>query len=246
MAAQALTNVQVFVNQFDLSAMTGSIEQSTTTKLPDVDNLAGGGYNHVTPSTTAAAFGIKAWYDTATLGTYNAFTGAQRGRQDVVGFVPAGTAAVAGDVATFGRGQLASWSGPIGAIGDAAGLSAMWTGDTALVAGVVGAPLASRSATLTGTSLQLGAVAASANGATERLWAALFVTAASGTNLAVTIQTDNATGFPSPASGITFSTVSAVGAQFASAVGPLTDDWFRVSATIGTGSFSFAVLMGVY
>ena len=245
MAAQIIFNTQVFVNQFDLSTLTAQLDETIHTDTPDMNNVAGGGYVHLLPGLCSAQWSISGLYDTATNGSYAAFTGAQRGRQDVVGYNLLGTSAVEGSPVYFMRGQLKSFEAPQGGVGETARFSGSWEADTGMVAGVVGAPLASRSATFTGSGVQLGAVSTSVNGATERLWAALFVTAASGTNLAVTIQSDTV-GFPSPASAATFTTVSAVGAQFLTVAGPITDDYFRVNATIGTGSFSYCVMMGVY
>lgn len=245
MAAQIISNTQVFVNQFDLSTLVATIDDTIHTDTPDANNVAGGGYVHLLPGLCSAQWSIAGLYDTATNGSFAAFNGAQRGRQDIVGFNLLGTAAVEGSPALFQRGILTDFAAPQGDVGGTARFAASWEGDTALVPGIVGAPLANRSSTFTGSGVQLGAVSTSANGATERLWAALFVTAAAGTNLAVTIQTDTV-GFPSPVAGITFSTVSAVGAQFAFVNGPITDDYFRVNATIATGNFTYCVLIGEY
>ena len=98
----------------------------------------------------------------------------------------------------------------------------------------------------TGTAVQVGALSSS-----QVLYAGLHVTAASGTTptLAVVVQSDNASNFPSPTSRITFSTATdaANRHQFSSVAGAVTDDWWRVSYTVtGTGpSFAFAVVVGV-
>lgn len=246
MSAQTLTDAGIYVNQFDLSPYAARINESVSVASPDMNNLAGGGYQHLLGGIASAALDIGGILDYATPGSFAAFSGAIRGRQDVVTIVPNTITAAAGSPAFMFRGILADYAAPQGSIGDTARYAGRWRGDTGLVAGVVGATLTSRSGPLTGTSLQLGAVATASNGVPERLWASLHITATTGTNLAVTIQSDNATGFPSPATAATFATVSAVGAQFLTIPGPLTDDWFRVNATIGTGFFTFLVLIGVY
>jgi hypothetical protein len=81
-------------------------------------------------------------------------------------------------------------------------------------------------------------------GTTARLWAALHVTAGTFTNLVVTIESDTV-GFPSPTTVLTFSTVSAVGWQFISVAGPITDDYFRAKVAISTGTATCAVVMGI-
>ena len=248
MAARTLTNAQILWNQFDVSGYTGTFDTGITTAMEGTNNFAGGGYSAGIPGLQSSMLAITGQQGYATGEAHGVFSGAVRGRQDIVAAItPASGAAVAGDQAIFTRGQLDKFQGPTGAVGSVASFSASIVGDTAEVVGVVGAPLASRTtAGLTGTSLQLGAVATGTTGVAQRLWAALFVTATTGTNLAVTIQSDNATGFPSAATALTFTTVSAVGAQYSSVAGPITDDWFRVVATIGTGTFTFAVVLGVF
>ena len=101
-----------------------------------------------------------------------------------------------------------------------------------------------RTASGTGTARQLGAVSSS-----QKVYAALHVLSASGTtpSLTVKVQSDNAVGFPSATDVITFSAATAVGSQWGSTAGALTDDWWRVSYTIsGTSpSFLFAVTIGI-
>lgn len=246
MASQTLTNTQVFLGAYDFTGFTGQLDTGAQTAMEEAPNMGAYGYKVVVPGihSSEQTFTGNDDYDAAT-SVGRVLTVAQRGAQLPFGLVHAGTAAVAGSAALLGQGLLSKVGRLMGATGKVAGFQATVTGDQPLVYGVVGAPLASRGAH-TGTSLQLGAVGTGPTGVEQRLWAALIVTAASGTNLAVTIQSDNATGFPSAATALTFSTVSAASAQFTSAAGPMTDDWFRVSATVGSGTFTYAVLMGVY
>jgi hypothetical protein len=98
----------------------------------------------------------------------------------------------------------------------------------------------------TSSALQLGAVSAS-----QRVYAAIHVLSVSGTNptLDVTVKSDNGSGFPSPATQLTFAQKTAVGYEFKSAAGAITDDWWRVDWTIGgtaTPTFSFVVAVGIF
>jgi len=100
-------------------------------------------------------------------------------------------------------------------------------------------------ATGTGTARQLGAV-----GATQKVYAALHVLAASGTapTLDVTIESDDLVGFASPTTRITFAQANAVGSEWGPPkAGALTDDFWRVAWTIGGGtpSFTFVVFVGI-
>lgn len=101
-----------------------------------------------------------------------------------------------------------------------------------------------QSASGVGTAVQLGAV-----GSDETLYAALHVVAASGTapTLDVSVESDDASGFASPVSRITFAQATGRTAEFASLAGPVADDWFRVNFALGgtNPSFTFIVTLGV-
>lgn len=96
----------------------------------------------------------------------------------------------------------------------------------------------------TGTAVQVGAVASG-----QRLYAGLHVVEVSGTSptLDVKVQSDNGSGFPSATDRITFTQATARTSQLSSVVGAVTDDWWRVSFTVGgtTPSFKFAVIVGI-
>jgi len=93
--------------------------------------------------------------------------------------------------------------------------------------------------------LQLGAV-----GASQSLYAAMHVTAVSGTSptLDVTVQSDDAQGAGSPTERLAFTQATAITSEWISLAGPLTDDWFYVTWTIGgtdTPTFTFVVVVGI-
>lgn len=102
-----------------------------------------------------------------------------------------------------------------------------------------------RSSSSTGTARQIGAVAAG-----KSLYAALHVLSVAGTDtptLTVKVQSDNDVGFASAADKITFTGATAVGYQWGSVAGAVTDDWWRISYTISGTSpeFLFAVTAGI-
>jgi hypothetical protein len=120
--------------------------------------------------------------------------------------------------------------------------------DGAMVGGVLLAPLGSRGA-VTGT----GATGAAAGASIpmvgpvtgENVFAALNVTGAVGTNLAVIVQSAAAANFAGATTRFTFATTSAVGWQFLGPVaGPVTDGYWRATATVGTSTFTWACLVG--
>lgn len=92
-----------------------------------------------------------------------------------------------------------------------------------------------------GASAQLGAVSA-----TQCVYAAVHIFAISGGGtFTLKVQSDNATGFPSPADVLTFTAATAKGSEWKEAAGPVTDDWWRASWTLTSGSVTFAAVMGI-
>ena len=85
----------------------------------------------------------------------------------------------------------------------------------------------------------------------KSMYAALHVISVSGTSptLDVIVQSDDNSGFTTPTNRITFSQTGAVGAEWGSVAGAVTDDYWRVSYTIGgsdTPTFAFAVTCGLF
>lgn len=102
-----------------------------------------------------------------------------------------------------------------------------------------------RTSSSTGTGRQLGAVAAG-----KSLYASLHVLTVSGTSptLDVKVQSDDNGSFTSATDRITFTQANAKGGQWSSVAGAITDDYWRISYTIGgsaTPTFAFAVVAGV-
>lgn len=148
-----------------------------------------------------------------------------------------------GDRAFLFRANLAEYSlgGQVGVVAPfSAGAQAS---KGPLVRGVIG-HLNTRTANGNGGAQQLGALSA-----TQRLYAALHVLEVSGTtpSLTVKIQSDNASNFPSATDRITFAAKTAVGSEWSSVAGAVTDDYWRVNFAItGTNpSFRFLVALGI-
>mgnify|MGYP000968940331 CR=1 FL=1 len=242
MSSFVLSNAQVLVGSAELSAFTGEFTVGGEVAIEPAQHMAAGGYAVTLPGIVRASFDVKGNADFASGGVSQTFGYAQLGTQYAASVVPAGTAATYGDAAVLTRGYLSRLKGLLGATGKVAGFELGLTSDTAEVNGFVGAPLASRTTSgLTGTAVALTGPTAS-----QRLWAALHVTAASGTNLAVKVQSDDNGSFTSATDRITFSTVSATGWQFSYVDGSFSSETHhRVTATVATGTFSFVVLMGV-
>ncbi len=90
-----------------------------------------------------------------------------------------------------------------------------------------------------GTAFQLGAVAAG-----QRLYAALHVLGVSASDsVVVKVQSDNAENFGSPTDQITFASKSAIGSDFQSVAGAITDDWWRVNIDVTGSSISIPIVV---
>lgn len=100
------------------------------------------------------------------------------------------------------------------------------------------------SSTSTGTKYQVGAITA-----TQKAYAALHVFSVSGTSptCTVAIQSDADSSAGSETSRITFTQATAATSEWKELSGAITDQWWRVSYTIGgtSPSFTFAVTFGI-
>jgi len=238
---QVLVDAQLLVGSMELSPFTAEFEIMHEAIFKPARQYAAKGFEVLIPCGNRSSGSLKGHADVASGGISQTFNSSKAGTQQAFAVLPQGSATVAGDPATMMRGRLAKMAMYLGDNQAVTDFALDVVSDAADVDGFVGAPLATRTtAGLTGTAVQLGAVPAG-----RSLYAGLFVPAAAGTNLAVTVQSDNASGFPSPAVQITFATMSAIGWQFLSVPGPLTDDWFRFVATIATSTFQFAGVFGV-
>jgi len=244
MASLVLTNVKTYLGEYDISGYSNSVMLDYAaaalkdTRMGHETEINKGGAKSVN-------FQIGGFADPATDG------------MEAIAFNKIGTAnipltcsphgAPVGDVAYFfkalkasmktfgGWGQLMPFSG-----------NAVGGEQAALVRGkVFVAASTPKTATSTSGVIQLGAVTAA-----QRVYAALHVLdPVSGTTptLDVTVKSDDASGFASPTTRLTFDQATGKTSQLLSAAGAITDTHWRVDYTIGgTGpSFPFIVVVGI-
>lgn len=241
MSAAVLTDVQLLVSSMELGQFSGEFSDEIAAAMKEAPNFAAKGYAVRLPGVTSAAFGLKGWADYASGAVSSTFTSASAGQQVAWSILPNGSASAVGDSSLFARMRLDKMKMQTGQAGEVAGFDLTGVSDSAAVDGFVGAPLAARTTTFTGAAIALPGPTA-----TQRLWAALHVTAATGTDLVVKVQSDDNGSFTSATDRITFSTVSATGWQFLSVAGSFsTETHHRVTATMSTSGFTFACLIGV-
>lgn len=160
--------------------------------------------------------------------------------EDILTICP--TDGSAGETAFFSKILMAQYS-PGGQVGEVLSFSADIQGNERLIRGIV-AETGAKTVTGNGTARNLGAVTA-----TQKMYAALHVTAASGITptLDAVIQSDDAEGMLSPVTRIAFSQVTAIGSEWKTVDGAITDTWWRPAFTIGgvDPSFTIVLVLGI-
>lgn len=238
MSTQVLTDCKIYLGPYDLSGQHNSIALDYNAELLDETVFGGAGTRRYKPGLQQIkATGNIFWDDTSDLALFNRI-GANR---EVLMVAPTGNAE--DDRAFFTRGVNGTYNPASGEIGTLLRSTLdVNNANTPLVRGVISAAKGQRTTTGNSTGSNQGAV-----GATQKLYAGLFVFAVNvvGT-LDVIIQSDTV-GFPSPVTAITFATVTnSIGAEWQEVAGPITDTWFRSQWTIaGGGDYTFAVVLGI-
>lgn len=241
MSVFVLTSPTAFVDEFDFTALidrAGLLDVRADQVERKKSN--GGGFKFFLPGLITATGEVAGYYDPANSGIQD-ITPANMSTRRIVSATATADAAEGAPLFSH-RGHFASVTAPGGDIGVLATFQFTTQSDTPAIGGVVGMPFASyTTAGFTGAGVALTGPAAG-----ESLYAALHVTAASGTDLAVKIQSDDNGSFTTATDRVTFSTVSAVSSQWSSVAGDLsTETNWRVVATIASGTFSVLCGFGV-
>ncbi|MFF2331824.1 MULTISPECIES: hypothetical protein [unclassified Streptomyces] len=243
MSKSVLTDVRLFAVAADLSGNSNKVELSGEVEEKEVTNYRSGGYKELIGGLGSAEISGEGQWE-------------------------AGDPSKVDDASWSQLGGLGPWTvcpgdSTVGALAyltnalrcdykllDAVGEVAPWTGTAKtswpLVRGQIAHPPGTaRTASGSGTALQLGAVPAG-----KRLYAALHVLSVAGTtpSLTVAIESDDAVGMATPTSRLTFSAATAASGQILRTDGTaITDTHYRATWTIsGTGpSFLFALSLGI-
>ena len=243
MASSALTDCKLYVASFDLSGKMNALALTNSAEMKD-----GTTFGNTTRINKAGLKSIVAQHE----GLWDA-NGIDQ--PDDTFFARIGTANVPvtispqtgadGEIAYIFRAVHSEYA-PGAQVGELFAFSVTMEGDDGapLVRATVLKPTGATIVTGTGTGRELGAVSA-----TQRLYGSLHVIAVTGTNptLDVIVQSDDASNFPSPTTRLTYSQKTTIASDWQSAVGAITDTWYRVSFTIGgtNPSFSFVVAVGI-
>lgn len=223
-------------NEFSFGAIKCNLVPSTT--------YADGGYACVLPGVLSGEASVKGQQDYAADVLDDEISLAQLGTSYAISVAPNPTGTLAaGDPAWLARGVFDQYTPMQGAVGDLAEMLQHLGYDAAMPQGKVAHVNSAETADGDGTAVALGGP-----GASQRLYAALHVTAYSGlTNVVFKIQSDDASNFSSATDRITFTTVTGPTSQFASVVGSFSSETHhRITWDVtGTGSVSFFATFGV-
>lgn len=244
MAKTILTNVRCFAVGADLTSQSNKIELSSEVEDKETTNYASQGWKEVIGGLGSAELSGEGQWEAGDSTKIDDASWAQLGG---VGpwSVSANNDASVGSLAYFMGAMRSNYT-----LFDAVGEVAPWSGTaksaSPLVRGQFAHPPGTpRTATGTGTGLNLGAVLAG-----KRLHAALHVLSASGTTPSITARVESSVDntFGSPTTRLTFAAATLPGGQILRTAGTaITDPWWRVAWTISgtTPSFLFVSSLGI-
>ncbi|MFE2243910.1 hypothetical protein ACFXCU_30925 [Streptomyces virginiae] len=243
MAKFVLLNARLFAVGADLTGASNKIELTSEIEDKETTNYYSAGYKEVIGGLGSAEVTAEGQWEAADSGKVDDAMWARLGGVGPWTVCP--DSAAVGDLAYITQCLTASYTLG-GSVGDVAPWSGKGASSWPLVRGQMAHPAGTaRTSTGVGTAVQLGAVPAG-----KRLYAALHVLSVAGTTPSITarIESDNAVGFPSPTTQMTFTAATAAGGEALRTSGSaITDDWFRVAWTISgtTPSFLFATSFGI-
>jgi hypothetical protein len=244
MSKTVLTNVRCFAVGVDLTGNSNKIELSSEVEAKDATNYGSNGYKEVVGGLASAEISGEGQWEAGD--TTKVDDGAWAGLGGIGPWsISANNGAAVGDLAYFTQALRADYK-LLGEVGEVAPWTSMAKSAWPLVRGQFAHPPGTaRTATGTGTGLNLGAVAAN-----KRLYASLHVLSVSGTTPSITarVESDDNSGFTSATTRLTFTAATAVGGQTLRTDGTaITDTWWRIAWTISgtTPSFLFAAALGI-
>ncbi|MFF7180140.1 hypothetical protein [Streptomyces sp. NPDC008121] len=243
MGKQILLDCRLFAVGADLSGASNKIEITAEHEDKDATNYRSGGWKEVLGGLASSEISGEGQWEAGDPARVDDASWAAFGGTGPYTVCP--TDSVVGAVAYLTQGMRSAFS-----FGDAVGEVAPWSGTVKgswpVARGQIAHPPGlARTASGTGTALDLGAVAAG-----QRLYAALHVLSASGTTPSVTarVESDVDGTFASPTTRATFTAATAAGGQILRTDGTaITDTHYRVAWTISgtTPSFMFAASLGI-
>ena len=245
MGKSVLTNVRCFAVGVDLTGNSNKIELTSEAEVKKTTNYGSNGWDEVIGGIASAEISGEGQWEAGDATKVDDASWSQLGG---IGpwSISANNAAAVGSLAYFTSAMRSDYK-----LFDAVGEVAPWTGSAKstwpLVRGQFAHPPGTaRTATGTGTALQVGAVTAG-----KRMYAALHVLSVAGTatpTITGRVESSVDNTFAAPTTRLTFAAATAVGGQTLRTDGTaITDTWWRIAWTISgtTPSFLFAASLGI-
>lgn len=236
---------KVYVAHLDFTGHTKTVNFGDLTRqMQDSTTFADGGYTCVLPGLISGMANLNGFQDYSVDALSDDLDApGQLGAQYPITVFPNPTGTVTvGDAAWMSRGVISKINPLEGAKGDMAGFTLEASYDTAIVQAKVA------HTTAVTTSGSDSVVALAGPSASQKLYAALHVTAYSGlTSADIVVESDSASSMASPTTRISFASVTDRTYEWASVAGDFSSETHhRVKYTLtGSGSITFAVAIGV-
>lgn len=232
MAVLSFTDCEILAGPFRLTGRSNAVELETTRPALDVTNFDSGGWNESIAGIKEMAASVDGHYDASAIETGGLTLDEQLFAELSSGQFPLTLAPTKTDggvayVAGAQRGSLTMF----GQIGEVAPFSSDMWGDGQVGRGNLIHPASSTvSATADGNGVQLGAVADG-----DTLLMSYHVLSLDGTTptIDITFESDDNSGFASAATVHNTGALSTATSALVTAAGPITDDYFRVTFTLG-------------
>ncbi len=244
MAKTVLTNVRTFAGGLDLTSRSNKVELSSEVEAKPTTNYGSDGYVEVVGGLASSEIAGEGQWEAGDDTKVDDASWAQFGGVGPWTVCPTGTQFI-GDLAYLTKALRADYK-----LGESVGEVAPWTsmakGSWPLVRGVVmHQPGTARTATGSGTALEMGALLAG-----QRMYASLHVLSAAGTtpSITVAVESSETEDFTSATTRLTFDTATEPGGQILRTDGTaVTDTWWRLAWTISgtTPSFLLAAALGI-
>lgn len=231
-SATVLTHCQVLAGGVDLTAQANQVTVSPSAVMLDATTYDSGGNSEFRPGLRSVQGSIATYLDETGAGA-----ALNVGTQGIVL-----TTTLTNDANSIGYSYdgISMQAGDEYAIGQLLRRNYSFQGTGRSFRGELLLPKAARTSASSSTARNLGAVSA-----TQRVYASLHVLSITGGNVVATVTSDDASGFPSPTTRLTFATRTTVGSETLSAAGAITDSWWRVTWTQTASTATFAVLVGI-
>lgn len=239
MAKFVLLNARIFAGGANLTGNSNQIELSSEIQEKDVTNFDSGDWKESLGGLASTSLSGSGQWEAGDPGLVDNESWADLTTRSPHAWTVCPRSAAVGDLSWSTQALRSSYK-----VGDTVGEVAPWeasaSGSAPLLRGTVAHPPGqAETADGAGQGLNLGEVSDS-----QRIWVALHVLSVSGSSPALTVEVESDVDdtWSAPTTQITFDTASEVGAQFNSAMGPVTDTWWRVTWTISGTDPSFLFL----